>query len=59
LRGYEQCTEYPDGTGEEDTPSVPAFDLFPDERSGWLAGCDERVRSAKSDERFQDIPGDP
>jgi len=40
-------------------PYVPAFDAYPDERSGWLAGCDERVVSARSDGRFRDSPGDP
>jgi tRNA-Thr(GGU) m(6)t(6)A37 methyltransferase TsaA len=40
-------------------PYVPAFDSFPDERSGWLTGCDERVASARSDGRFQDLSCDP
>ena len=35
-------------------PYVPAFDSFPDERSGWLSGCDGRVASARSDGRFQE-----
>jgi tRNA (adenine37-N6)-methyltransferase len=38
-------------------PYVPAFDSYPDERSGWLEGCDQRVTSARSDGRFQDPPG--
>jgi len=33
-------------------PYVPEFDCYPDEKSGWFAGCGERVRSAKADERF-------
>ena len=39
-------------------PYVPAFDSFPDERSGWLSGCDEKVTLARSDGRFRDTPGD-
>ncbi|PKG31681.1 TrmO family methyltransferase, partial [Methanoregula sp.] len=35
-------------------PYVPAFDAFPDERSGWLTGCGDAVRSAQSDNRFSD-----
>ncbi|MCK9592415.1 MAG: tRNA (N6-threonylcarbamoyladenosine(37)-N6)-methyltransferase TrmO [Methanoregula sp.] len=33
-------------------PYVPAFDCYPDEKSGWLAGCRDAVESMKSDERF-------
>ncbi len=40
-------------------PYVAAFDAYPDERSGWLEGCDERVISARSDGRFLGFPGDP
>jgi tRNA-Thr(GGU) m(6)t(6)A37 methyltransferase TsaA len=39
-------------------PYVPAFDLYPDERSGWLSGCDERVAEVRSDWRFLDKPRD-
>jgi tRNA-Thr(GGU) m(6)t(6)A37 methyltransferase TsaA len=39
-------------------PYVPAFDAYPDEKSGWLTGCDERVASARSDGRFGENPGD-
>ncbi|MGA2933892.1 MAG: tRNA (N6-threonylcarbamoyladenosine(37)-N6)-methyltransferase TrmO [Methanomicrobiales archaeon] len=35
-------------------PYVPAFDAYPDERSGWLSGCDEKVAEARSDRRFLD-----
>jgi tRNA-Thr(GGU) m(6)t(6)A37 methyltransferase TsaA len=38
-------------------PYVPAFDSYPDERSGWLSGCDERLVSARSDGRFLDKRG--
>ena len=34
-------------------PYVPAFDCFPDEKSGWLAGCSDAVSVTKSDHRFQ------
>ena len=37
-------------------PYVPAFDSYPDERSGWLAGSADRVGSAKSDGRFLKKP---
>ena len=33
-------------------PYVPAFDCYPDENSGWLAGCKDTVGSMKSDTRF-------
>ncbi|HMK15553.1 MAG TPA: tRNA (N6-threonylcarbamoyladenosine(37)-N6)-methyltransferase TrmO, partial [Methanomicrobiales archaeon] len=39
-------------------PYIPAFDSFPDERSGWLGGCGERVVTAKSDGRFLHRKGD-
>ena len=39
-------------------PYVPAFDSYPDERSGWLEGCEEKIGSARSDRRFLDAPGD-
>jgi tRNA (adenine37-N6)-methyltransferase len=38
-------------------PYVPAFDSYPDERSGWLSECDEKVGSVRSDGRFRDGPG--
>ena len=34
-------------------PYVPEFDCFPDEKSGWLAGCRDAVARAKADQRFQ------
>ena len=40
-------------------PYVPAFDSYPDERSGWLEGCDGKVSSARSDDRFLDRRDDP
>ncbi|HVN65893.1 MAG TPA: tRNA (N6-threonylcarbamoyladenosine(37)-N6)-methyltransferase TrmO [Methanomicrobiales archaeon] len=40
-------------------PYVPAFDSFPDERSGWLTGCDEKLASVRSDRRFQGPSGGP
>jgi len=40
-------------------PYVPAFDAYPDGRSGWLSGCDEKVTSARSDGRFRGDSGDP
>lgn len=40
-------------------PYVPAFDSFPDERAGWLEGCEERVISARSDGRFLSPNGNP
>jgi tRNA-Thr(GGU) m(6)t(6)A37 methyltransferase TsaA len=40
-------------------PYVPAFDSFPDERSGWLSESGGKVVSARSDRRFQDPSGDP
>ncbi|MFA4850386.1 MAG: tRNA (N6-threonylcarbamoyladenosine(37)-N6)-methyltransferase TrmO [Methanoregula sp.] len=33
-------------------PYVPEFDCFPDEKSGWFAGCRDAVSSIKADERF-------
>ena len=33
-------------------PYVPEFDCFPDEKSGWFAGCRDAVSSMKADERF-------
>lgn len=33
-------------------PYVPEFDCHPGEKPGWFAGCGERVRSTKADERF-------
>jgi len=33
-------------------PYVPAFDSYPDEKSGWFAGCKDTVGSTKSDGRF-------
>jgi len=33
-------------------PYVPEFDCFPDEKSGWFAGCRDTVASMKADERF-------
>ena len=33
-------------------PYVPEFDCFPDEKSGWFAGCRERVVNIRADERF-------
>ncbi len=33
-------------------PYVPEFDCFPDEMSGWFAGCRERVAVMKADGRF-------
>ena len=33
-------------------PYVPAFDCYPDEKSGWLAGCGDAVAGAKADRRF-------
>ena len=33
-------------------PYVPEFDCHPGEKPGWFAGCGEKVRSAKADERF-------
>ena len=40
-------------------PYVPAFDAYPDGRSGWLSGCDEKVTPARSDGRFRGDSGDP
>jgi tRNA-Thr(GGU) m(6)t(6)A37 methyltransferase TsaA len=39
-------------------PYVPVFDSFPDERSGWLTGCNGKIGSARSDGRFRDQLGD-
>jgi tRNA-Thr(GGU) m(6)t(6)A37 methyltransferase TsaA len=33
-------------------PYVPEFDCHPGEKPGWFAGCGERVRSERADERF-------
>jgi tRNA-Thr(GGU) m(6)t(6)A37 methyltransferase TsaA len=33
-------------------PYVPEFDCFPEEKSGWFAGCGERVASMRADQRF-------
>ena len=33
-------------------PYVPLFDCYPDEKSGWLDGCRDAVKSKKSDGRF-------
>lgn len=33
-------------------PYVPEFDCFPDEKSGWFAGCRDAVSRMKADERF-------
>ena len=33
-------------------PYVPEFDCYPDEKSGWLASCRERVAGVKADRRF-------
>jgi tRNA (adenine37-N6)-methyltransferase len=33
-------------------PYVPEFDCYPDEISGWFAGCRERVRNVMADVRF-------
>jgi len=33
-------------------PYVPEFDCFPDEKSGWFAGCRDTVAGMKADERF-------
>jgi tRNA (adenine37-N6)-methyltransferase len=38
-------------------PYVPAFDSYPDERSGWLSGRDGKVVSARSDGRFRNELG--
>ena len=35
-------------------PYVPAFDCYPDEKTGWLAGCEHKVMSKRSDRRFCD-----
>jgi tRNA (Thr-GGU) A37 N-methylase len=40
-------------------PYVPAFDSYPDERSGWLEGCGEKVISTRSDGRFLNNSRDP
>jgi tRNA-Thr(GGU) m(6)t(6)A37 methyltransferase TsaA len=42
-----------DGTPVLDIkPYVPDFDSYQDEKSGWLTGCNDTVRSKKSDGRF-------
>ncbi|MFA4826520.1 MAG: tRNA (N6-threonylcarbamoyladenosine(37)-N6)-methyltransferase TrmO [Methanoregula sp.] len=33
-------------------PYVPEFDCFPDEKSGWFAGCRDAVTRMRADERF-------
>lgn len=33
-------------------PYVPEFDCYPDEKSGWFAGCRENVVSVRADQRF-------
>jgi tRNA-Thr(GGU) m(6)t(6)A37 methyltransferase TsaA len=33
-------------------PYVPEFDCHPDEKSGWLAGCGDRVACMRADKRF-------
>ena len=33
-------------------PYVPEFDCHPEEKSGWFAGCGERVATVRADERF-------
>jgi tRNA (Thr-GGU) A37 N-methylase len=33
-------------------PYVPEFDCHPDERSGWFAGCGDRIASVRADGRF-------
>jgi tRNA (adenine37-N6)-methyltransferase len=33
-------------------PYVPEFDCYPDEKSGWFAGCRDRVGTARADGRF-------
>jgi tRNA-Thr(GGU) m(6)t(6)A37 methyltransferase TsaA len=33
-------------------PYVPEFDCHPDERSGWFAGCGDRIASVRGDRRF-------
>jgi tRNA (adenine37-N6)-methyltransferase len=33
-------------------PYVPEFDCHPGEKSGWLAGCGDRVAAARADRRF-------
>ncbi|WP_292727979.1 tRNA (N6-threonylcarbamoyladenosine(37)-N6)-methyltransferase TrmO [Methanoculleus sp.] len=48
-----------DGTPVVDIkPYVPAFDAYPDERSGWLAAAGEDPRTVRSDGRFCD-QGEP
>ncbi|HOI12773.1 MAG TPA: tRNA (N6-threonylcarbamoyladenosine(37)-N6)-methyltransferase TrmO [Methanoculleus sp.] len=42
-----------DGTPVLDIkPYVPAFDAYPDERSGWLTATAEDPRTVRSDDRF-------
>ena len=42
-----------DGTPVLDIkPYVPAFDAYPDERSGWLTAAAEDPRTVRSDDRF-------
>lgn len=42
-----------DGTPVLDIkPYVPAFDAYPDERSGWLAVAGDASRTMRSDDRF-------
>jgi len=33
-------------------PYVPEFDCHPEEKSGWFAGCRERVTGMRADDRF-------
>jgi tRNA-Thr(GGU) m(6)t(6)A37 methyltransferase TsaA len=33
-------------------PYVPEFDCHPDEKSGWFAGCGDRVAGIRADKRF-------
>ena len=33
-------------------PYVPEFDCYPDEKSGWFAGCRDTVAVMKADQRF-------
>jgi tRNA (Thr-GGU) A37 N-methylase len=35
-------------------PYVPFFDAYPNELSGWLSGCRDRLGSVRSDTRFTD-----
>jgi tRNA (adenine37-N6)-methyltransferase len=33
-------------------PYVPEFDCYPDAKSGWFAGCGDRIASVRADKRF-------